>query len=175
MTSFASDTSTLMKIVGHLSKTLLAPADLRRALKEAGNTAHFRRGSILFHASDKNMGIFLVCSGRVCLKVPEAPQFDRMFSAGSILGLPSTFIGKPYSLTAACFTDCEVARVGKKQFLELMTQRLDLCRMATNILSREVAFIFSALGNRSLESRTERHTKAPVSLRGARNASVISH
>jgi len=167
-----------MKIVGHVSKTLLAPADLRTALKDAGETDRFRRGSILFHAGDENIGIFLVCSGRVCLKVPGASQFDRMFSAGSMLGLPSTFIGKPYSLTATCVTNCKVARVEKKQFLELMTRRLDLCRMAIDILSREVAFIFSALGNRSRENRTERHTKDSVSVRGVRRtryASGISH
>jgi CRP-like cAMP-binding protein len=167
MTRCSSDTSTVMKIVGRLSKTLLAPADLGNALEEAGNTAHFRRGSILFQAGDKNIGIFLVCSGRVCLSVPEAPQFDRMFSAGSILGLPSTFLGKPYSLTAACFTDCDVVLVRKKQFLELMTRRLDLCRTATDILSREVTFIFSALGKRSRESRNDRYTKGPVSARCA--------
>jgi CRP-like cAMP-binding protein len=162
ITGTASDTSMLMKIVGRFSKTLLAPADLRRALKEAGETDHFRLGSILFRAGDKNRGIFLVCGGRVRLQVPGAPHLDRTFSAGSILGLPSTFIGKPYSLTAACVTDCEVAHVGKKAFLDLMTRRLDLCREATEILSNEVAFIFSALGERSRETCIERSIRASV-------------
>jgi len=161
-----------MKIVGTLSKTLLAPADLRRALTNAGETDRYARGSILFHAGGKNVGIFLICSGRVCLKVPAAPHLDRVFSAGSILGLPSTFVGKPYSLTAACSTDCEVARIGKKQFLELMTRRLDLCREATDILSREVAFLFSALGKDSRESRIERFAKASVPLRGVQKRAM---
>ena len=150
----------LMKIVGRLSKTLLAPADLQRALKEAGETDHFQRGHILFHAGDKNMGIFLICRGRVCLQVPGAPHLDRKFSDGSILGLPSTFIGKPYSLTGTCVTECSVIHIGKKKFLELMTRRLDLCREATDILSREVAFIFSALGERSHEVSVKRTTIA---------------
>ena len=158
--------NTLMKIVGRLSKTLLAPADLRRALEEAGDIDHFRRRSILFRAGDKNMGIFLVCAGRVCLQVPGAPNLNRTFSAGSVLGLPSTFTAKPYSLTAACVTDCEVVHVGKKKFLDLMTRRLDLCREATDILSREAAFIFSALGKCSSEACRERSTSA--SLRMAR-------
>jgi CRP-like cAMP-binding protein len=161
-----------MKIVGALSKTLHAPAHLRRALKDAGKTDRYPCGSILFHAGDKNIGIFLVRSGRVCLQVPGAPRFDRTFSAGSILGLPSTFIGKPYSLTAACLTDCEVARVGKKQFLELMTRRLDHCRKATDILSREVAFLFSALGERACEIRIDRSTKASVSARSGQKRAI---
>jgi CRP-like cAMP-binding protein len=162
----------LMKIVGSPSKTLLAPADLRSALKDAGKTDRYPCGSVLFHAGDKNIGIFLVRSGRVCLKVPGAPRFDRIFSTGSILGLPSTFIGKPYSLTAACLTDCEVARVGKKQFLELMTRRLDLCRKATDILSREVAFLFSSLGEPSCESRFDRSKKASVSTTGGQKRAI---
>jgi CRP-like cAMP-binding protein len=161
-----------MKIVGSLSKTLLAPADLRRALKDAGKTDRYPRGSILFRAGDKNIGIFFVRSGRVCLEVPGAPHFDRIFPTGSILGLPSTFIGKPYSLTAACLTDCEVARVGKKQFLELMTRRLDLCRKATDILSREVTFLFSALGERACEIRIDRSTKASASARSRQKRAI---
>ena len=148
-----------MKIVGRLSKTLLAPAGLQRALKEACETDHFPRGHLLFRAGDKNMGIFLICWGRVCLEVPGAPHLDRKFSDGSILGLPSTFIGKPYSLTAACITDSEVSHVGKKAFLDMMTRRLDLCREATDILSREVAFILSALGERSHEASVKRTTR----------------
>jgi len=135
--------------VGHLSKTLRASAALQRAIKETGETEHFQRKSTLFRAGDENVGIFLVCSGRVCLQVPEAPHLDRLFPTGSVLGLPSTFIGRPYSLTAMSITDCKVIRVGKNEFLDLMSRRLDLCREATDILSREVAFIFSALGERS--------------------------
>lgn len=150
ITGKASDTSTLMR---RLSKTLQAPIDLQRALKQVGKTEHFCCGSTLFHAGDGNTGVFLVCDGRVCLQVPGAPHFDRTFSAGSILGLPSTFIGKPYSLTAVCVTDCEVAHAGKKEFLDLMSRHLDLCREATEILSREVAFIFSALSKCSQGTR----------------------
>ena len=134
--------------VGNHSKALLAPTPLERAVKSAGEIKHFRSGSVLFDAGDKNRGIFLVCSGTVSLQVPEASHLDRAFSTGSILGLPSAFVGRPYSLTAACLTDCEVAHVGKRKFVELMTRRPALCREATDILSREMSFILSALGKR---------------------------
>jgi CRP-like cAMP-binding protein len=101
--------------------------------------------SVLFHAGDKNAGIFLVYSGQVCLEVPDVPQLSRVFSAGSVLGLPSTFSQKPYSLTAVSATDCDVIRVGKTKFLDLMKAQPELCREATDILVREIAFIFSAI------------------------------
>jgi len=164
MTGRLSVTSRLMKNVGHLSKTLLAPAGLRKALQGVGKTDNFPCGSVLFHAGDRNKGIFLICDGRLCLQVPGAAHLERTFSAGSILGLPSTFIGKPYSLTGTCVTECSVIHIGKKKFLELMTRRLDLCREATDILSREVAFIFSALGTRSRETCVKRSARdLPVS------------
>lgn len=144
-----------MQNVACLSKALRASAALRRAMKEIGEVEHFHHTSLLFCAGDENNGVFLVRSGRVCLQVPEAPHLDRIFSAGSVLGLPSTFIGKSYSLTAATVTDCDAIHVGKKEFLDLMSRHLDLCREATDVLSREVAFIFSALSKRSRAIRSK--------------------
>jgi len=136
---------TPMKRVGQLCQTLLASVDLAKALNGRGEYKHFPSKSFLFHAGDKNEGIFLVCSGKVCLQVPGVPHLDRTFSTGSVVGLPSTFSGNPYSLTAVCVTQCEVARIGRKKFLDLMKAHPDLCRDATDMLSRELAFILSAV------------------------------
>jgi CRP-like cAMP-binding protein len=140
-----------MTTVGSLCRTLLAPVRLRTALTDAGKTEQFLSQSVLFRAGAKGSGVFLVCSGKVRLLVPGVPQLDRTFSAGSLLGLPSTFSEKPYSLTAVSETDCEVVHVSKKKFLDLMKVETELCRDATDILSCEVTFIMSALrGQRAL-------------------------
>jgi CRP-like cAMP-binding protein len=81
--------------------------------------------------------------------MPGIPGLDRLFSSGSLLGLPSTFNAKPYSLTATCLTDCKVAQVDAKRFLDLMQEHPDLCREATEMLSSELAFILSALRKRA--------------------------
>ncbi len=73
------------------------------------------------------------------------PQCTRTLPAGSVLGLPSTFSEKPYSLTAVLATDCDITHVSGKKFLDLMKSHIDLCREATDILSREVAFILSSV------------------------------
>jgi CRP-like cAMP-binding protein len=70
------------------------------------------------------------------------------------------WVGRPYSLTAAYLTDCEVAHVGKRKFVELMTRRPALCREATDILSREMAFILSAFGQRPYRKRANKRAKA---------------
>ena len=144
-----------MKNVGSLDQTLLAPVRLRTTLEKIGKTEHFGSESVLFHAGDKNAGVYLVCSGRVQLEVPGVPQLSRAFSAGSILGLPSAFSEKPYSLTAVAATESEVVHVSKKEFLDLMKDEPDLCREATDILSREVTFIMSALRGQRAQAVSE--------------------
>ncbi len=138
-----------MKKVGNPSQTLLTPSSLRKALVEVGEKKHFSPQSVLFQTGDKNAGVFLVCAGQVRLEVPGVPQLGRAFSAGSVLGLPSTFSEKPYALTAVSATDSDIMHVSQKSFLDLMNAQPELCRQATDILSREVTFIMSALRQRA--------------------------
>ena len=132
-----------MKPVGRLCKTLSASEILQDALTRASKPEHFPSESVLFQVGDKNVGVFFVRGGTVCLHVLNAPQFDRTMSSGSLLGLPSTLGGGPYSLTAECITGCEIVHIGKKKFLNLMSARPDLCQEITGILSGELSFIVS--------------------------------
>ena len=132
-----------MKPVGRLCKTLLASESLQDALTRVAKPKHFPSQSVLFQVGDKNAGLFFVRGGTVCLHVPDAPQFARVMSSGSVLGLPSTFGGGPYSLTAECITGCEVVHIRKKKLLNLMSTRPDLCQEVTDMLSRELTFILS--------------------------------
>lgn len=138
-----------MKNVGNLCETLLATASLRTALAGIGSSERHPSQSVLFNAGDKGAGVFLVCAGQVRLDVPGVPQLSRIFSAGSVLGLPSTFSEKPYSLSAVSASDCDIVRVSKKKFLDLMMDQPELCRQANDILCREVGFILAALRGHS--------------------------
>jgi len=138
-----------MKKVGNTCPTLLAPVRLKKALVEAGENERYLSRSVLFHAGDESVGVYLVCSGEVCLEVPGVPQLTRAFSADSVLGLPSTFSEKPYSLTAIATSECDVVHIDKEMFLKMMKAEPALCRQAMEILSREVTFIMSALRKRA--------------------------
>jgi CRP-like cAMP-binding protein len=122
-----------MKSVGFNCKTLLASLDLQKTLIDSGRTERFRCNSVLFSAGDENTGVFLVGKGKVCMRVPEAPKMDRVFGAGSVLGLPSTFTGGPYSLTAVCVADCKLVHAEREKFLELMSARTDSCQEAIQL------------------------------------------
>lgn len=137
-----------MTNVGTDSRILLVSNNLKSCLLAAGHVMEAPEGRVLFSATDENDGAFLVCKGKVRLCVVDMPNLDRSFPASSLLGLPSTFTGSPYSLTAVCDTDAEVARIPREAFLELMRQDPELCQEATAMLCREVSFINSALAQR---------------------------
>jgi CRP-like cAMP-binding protein len=137
-----------MKNVGLPSNILSAPPDLQHSLETLGQTAQIPAGSVIFKAGDENLGVFLIRKGKVCLQVEDMPHLDRVFPAGSVLGLPATFTGSQYSLTAIAVTNSEVVLVPRDKFLCLMQEKPVLCQQATDMLSLEVSFIQAAVRQR---------------------------
>ncbi|MGO9437154.1 MAG: Crp/Fnr family transcriptional regulator [Terracidiphilus sp.] len=133
---------------GEQSKVLEASDVLRACLSEIGEKKHFVAADILFCEDGDNAGVFLVAGGTVCLSVKGLPRLDRLFGSRSVLGLPSSFTGRPYTLTATAISAVDVVRVPREDFLRLMFERPDLCSEATEILGREMTFIQSALTER---------------------------
>jgi CRP-like cAMP-binding protein len=137
-----------MTNVGSRSTILKVSAELKTALQAVGTRQHFAPEHTLFHEDDGNSGVFLLLKGKVRMGVNSLPKLDRLFSAGSVLGLPSTFTGHPYSLTAQALTEVDVLHVEQERFLDLMRERPDLCSETTEMLGREVTFIQAALAER---------------------------
>ncbi|HLI64278.1 MAG TPA: cyclic nucleotide-binding domain-containing protein [Terriglobales bacterium] len=127
---------------------LKASAELQKSLVAVGRKEHSAPGKALFKEEDSTLGVFLVAQGKVRMGVKGLAKLDRTFSSGSLLGLPSTFTGHPYSLTAIALTDLDVIHVPSDEFLRLMKEQPDLCREAMEMLGREVTFIQKALAER---------------------------
>ena len=137
-----------MANVGMKANTLKVSDMLKKSLESAGVLERYPSEHCLFDADQQNQGVYLVVKGKVRLSVQDLRKFDRVFSVGSLLGVPATFIGRPYSLAAVAVTDAEVLHVEREAFLNLMTQQPELCREAIDMLSREVSFIHAALAER---------------------------
>jgi len=137
-----------MKNVGPRANILKASEKLQSSLETAGSKKHYPAAHALFCEDGQNAGVFLVRKGKVRMSVRNLPELDRDFSAGSLLGLPSSFTGRPYSLTAVTLVESDVVHVTRDEFLVLMHDRPELCREATDMLGREVTFIQSALAER---------------------------
>jgi CRP-like cAMP-binding protein len=137
-----------MKTVGGMTKILKASEELQSSLDAAGSSQRYPAAQVLFREDGNSVGVYLVRKGKVRMSVRGLPNLDRDFAAGSLLGLPATFTGHAYSLTAVTLAASEVVYVPRDKFLELMRERPDLCREATDMLGREVTFIQSALAER---------------------------
>ena len=107
-----------MKNVGAKANILTASEELRSTLGAAGSNQHYPASQVLFHEDGKCAGVYLVCKGKVRMSVKDLPNLDRDFTAGSLLGLPSTFTGRPYSLSAVALVASDVVYVPSRDFLE---------------------------------------------------------
>ena len=85
-------------------------------------------------------GVFLVRKWKVLLSMdsPNGKIPYRKAGPGYILGLPGTLGNLPYSLTAESLEDSEVAFVKRKDVVDLLRRRTDLCYQVVEILSWEV-------------------------------------
>ena len=152
-----------MTSVGAQSSILKASDALKACLTEAGKREHFPTVETLFTEDDANRGVFLIVKGKVSLKVLNLPKLDRIFGLGALLGLPSTFTGRPYSLTAVAVAETDVIRVDPTEFLDIMREQPELCREATEMLGREVTFIQSALAEKRRQASLKKSTGDMVS------------
>ena len=137
-----------MKNAGPRANILKTSEKLRNSLEAAGSRQQCPSAHVLFREDGNAEGVFLVCKGKVRMSVKNLPKLNRDFGEGSLLGLPSSFTGHPYSLTAVTLAESEILHVPRTQFLDLMREQSDLCREATDMLGREVTFIQSALAQR---------------------------
>jgi CRP-like cAMP-binding protein len=148
--------------VGAKSLILNASESLKASLCMLGEMKHFPPAGVLFRVDDENAGVFLVIGGKVSMSFKALPRLDRVFGSGALLGLPSTFIERPYTLTATAITEADVVHVRQEEFIRLMIEQPDLCREATEILGREMAFIQSALITRRRQTASATNGGAAV-------------
>ena len=151
-----------MTNVGARCNFLKASAALRSSLEAAGRKESYSPSQSLFREEDNNSGVYLLLRGKLRMTVRGLPKLDRLFSTGSVLGLPSTFTGHAYSLTAQAITEVEAVHVSSEAFLHLMREQPELCREATEMLGREVTFIQSALAERRRYAATNKISPAEI-------------
>lgn len=102
---------------------------------------------ILFRQGDEPDGVYFLRKGDVTLTMQSADRvvMCALAGAGSLLGLPSTFSEKPYSMTAVVSEKAEIEHLSCKEFQELITARPELYLNVVQILAAEVRSVRQAL------------------------------
>ena len=127
---------------------VVSPA-MREQLLRLATAMSKAKGSILFRHGDAVLGLFLICSGKVCLGLDGADSAfpPRILGRGSVAGLPATVAGSPYSLTAEVLEDAELAFVSRPALLDCLQQNPQLCFEVMDMLSGEISQTRSVLKN----------------------------
>src|SRR5277367_3365960 len=78
-----------MANVGQAPNILKTSSKLKKSLVSVGEVERYPAASVLFELDQQNQGVYLVLKGKVCLMVNNLKKLDRVFSAGSLLGVPA--------------------------------------------------------------------------------------
>lgn len=114
-------------------------ADLCKELQNIGTPMIKTKGTALFQAGQCADGAFLVRSGRVRLSSDHSPLYPgRSIGPGSVVGLPATFSGEPYSLTAMAECNCRLDFIPRARLLDLLRCNPAVGFHVVRILSEEI-------------------------------------
>ena len=110
-------------------------------LRKAAIPVFKRQGTTLFRCGEAAKGAFLIRNGQVRLSLAAAPFVypSRVLGPGNIIGLPASFSGEPYSLTATAAKDCRVDFIPRARLLSLFRHDPQVGYQIVRILSGEIS------------------------------------
>lgn len=128
-------------------ENLAVPAELKQKLEERGSVIPKPKGAVLFRRGDPVVGLFLVRRGQVTLGLGGDSRVypPRVLGVGSVVGLPATMSGAPYSLTAEVTEDSELLFVPRSVVIELLRSNPELGFEVMAVLGDEISKIRSAV------------------------------
>ncbi len=113
------------------------------------------KGTVLFQMGQPCRGAFLIRSGQVQLSMDTASSLypARTVGSGFVVGLPATFSGEPYSLTAEAKTRCHLEFIPRQKLLSLLHQNPGAGFQILRLLSEEIFHIRKVVHNGGRSSR----------------------
>ncbi len=134
-------------------KTL--PLEVCKQLNAIATPVLKDKGTILFQMGQQCRGAFLIRSGQVQLSMDTASSLypARTLGPGFIVGLPATFSGERYSLTAEAKSRCHLEFIPRKKLLSLLQQNPDAGFQILRLLSEEIFYIRKLVNDGGRSSR----------------------
>ncbi len=119
---------------------LIVSFELKTELGRLASPVSRNKGSFLFRRGEDVSGIFLIRKGKVSMELDAADGIypPRTFGPDSILGLPATLSGTPYSLTAKTMEPSDLDFVPRQAVIDLLRDKPSLCFQVMALLSEEI-------------------------------------
>jgi CRP-like cAMP-binding protein len=120
--------------------TKLSP-ELYQELKASSRILKSKKGAVLFQAGSPGHGAFLVRAGQIKLTLDGSPCVfpARLLGPGSLIGLPATVSGEPYSLTATVVKDAELDFITRDKMLGILRGNTTVALEILKVLSEEIS------------------------------------
>jgi|SRR5579872_2175055 CRP-like cAMP-binding protein len=114
--------------------------DVRKQLHEIARPVVADKGEVLFRSGQVCEGAFLIQSGQVKLSLDTISNSypPRTVSSGFVVGLPASFSGEPYSLTAEAKTACRLDFISRRSLLKALHENPKAGFEIVRILSDEI-------------------------------------
>jgi CRP-like cAMP-binding protein len=119
--------------------TFTIPDDVQNELEALASTRREQPNAVLFRRGEAARGVYLIRRGAVVLSLDDGRH--RRAGRGWILGLPATFSGEPYSLTAKTVENCEFAFIPREKVIEFVRANPALAMHLLEILATEVSAV----------------------------------
>lgn len=119
--------------------TFTVPEEVQNGLESLASTRHEQSHAVLFRQGEAPRGVYLIRRGSVVLSLDS--HRHRRAGRGWILGLPSTFSGEPYSLTAIADENCEFAFIPREKVIEFVRLNPALALPLLEVLASEVSAV----------------------------------
>jgi CRP-like cAMP-binding protein len=130
-----------------LARDLIVSAELKDQLERLATSVSKPKGAVLFRRGAAAAGVFLIRRGKVSLGLDcNTPTYPtRILGPDSVVGLPATVAGAPYSLTAEVVEDAQLGFVPRSAVMDCLRSHPQLCFQVMDMLSGEIAEIRSAV------------------------------
>ncbi len=127
--------------MAEVPRHLVVSSAMQEQLLSVATVVFKAKDATLFRHGDAVIGLYLIRKGKVSLSLEGAnPSFPpRILGPGSVVGLPATIAGTPYSLTARVVEDAELAFVSRDALLDCLRINPPLCFEVMNMLSGEIS------------------------------------
>jgi CRP/FNR family cyclic AMP-dependent transcriptional regulator len=111
-----------------------------KALERINHVASYPDGALIFMEGDMARGVHILCQGRAKLLTTNSDGktlIVKIAQPGEILGLNSVLAGKPYEITVETLQPCQMAYIGREDFLTFIHDNADACLQVAQHLGRD--------------------------------------
>ena len=126
-----------------------------RELDALKHVTSYPEGALVFVEGQATRGVYMVCHGRVKLTTTNRDGKTlilKIAQAGELLGLHSAMSGRAHEVTAETLQPCQLAFIGREDFLRFVKRQGDACLRAAQHLSRDCQSAYDSIRSIGLSS-----------------------